>query len=74
MTPQHIRAARAVLKWSIRDLASQTGIAYNTVLRAEAGHRVSPTTMTLIGSALASAGIICVESDKECALFWKDES
>lgn len=40
LTPDACRAARALLKWSVRDLASAAGIAFSTVHLFEKGENV----------------------------------
>ena len=51
MTPEATRAARAILKWSIRKLASEAGLAPITVFTLERGRKVAETTQTKIIAA-----------------------
>ena len=54
-----IRMARALLRWSIADLAEQSGVAVSTIKRAEAVDGEIPTTRPnadAIQRALETAG------------------
>lgn len=59
LTPAQIRGARAMLAWSIDDLAEKSSIHRNTVLRAEKGEATAPT-LASIRLALERAGIIFI--------------
>ena len=37
LTPEALRAARAILGWSLRDLADQTGLSFSTIAKIENG-------------------------------------
>ena len=60
ITTSQIRAARALVRWSATDLASESGIGISTIKRLEVMSGV-PTinisTMVAIQAALESAGI-----------------
>ena len=58
LTVEHVRAARALLKWSQDDLAITAGVAKNTINLWETG-RVRPTdeTKAQVRQALEQAGI-----------------
>src|SRR5688500_5355675 len=58
LTPKHIRAARALLAWSQRDLAKNAGVATSTVADFERGQRtpVANNAQAMRG-ALEAAGI-----------------
>ncbi len=51
LTPEACRAARAILKWSIRELASKAGLAPITVFVLERGDKVAEATQTKIVDA-----------------------
>jgi transcriptional regulator with XRE-family HTH domain len=62
----HIRAARALLRWSASDLARESGVSLSTIHRAEAAD--GETTMTFANSAavrraLENAGVELIEED-----------
>lgn len=54
LTPEANRAARAILKWSVRDLAEKAGIAFSTVHRFEQTGTASETTRQKIVAAFAA--------------------
>jgi transcriptional regulator with XRE-family HTH domain len=54
LTPEACRAARAILKWSVRDLASQAGIAFSTVHLFEKGAAVREESKAKIIAAFAA--------------------
>jgi transcriptional regulator with XRE-family HTH domain len=58
ITPKHVRAARALLAWSQKDLAKAAGVATSTVADFERGHRIPvPNNAQAIRGALQDAGI-----------------
>lgn len=58
LTPRYVRAARALLAWSQRDLAKAAGVATSTVADFERGKRTPVTNnMESIRNALEAAGI-----------------
>src|SRR5277367_5020900 len=58
LTPKHVRAARALLAWSQRDLAKAAGVATSTVADFERGQRTPvANNAQAIRSALEVAGI-----------------
>lgn len=61
ITPAQCRAARAILNWSISDLAAKVGITLVTIQGFET-HRTVPHKLTMRGiiSALTAAGILFV--------------
>lgn len=62
---EQIRAARAVLKWTIDDLSNQADVSVRTIKRIEAANGVPSAnvqTLSAIRSALESAGIEFVGS------------
>jgi transcriptional regulator with XRE-family HTH domain len=54
LTPEANRAARAILKWSVRDLAENAGIAFSTVHRFESTGAATETTKEKIKAAFAA--------------------
>ena len=66
LTPAQSRAARGLLNWSVAMLAEQTGLAINTVRRAESdddGARITSANSDMIRSTLANAGVIFIDAD-----------
>lgn len=51
LTPEANRAARAILKWSVRDLAEQAGVAFSTVHLFEKNGSASDATVKKIMEA-----------------------
>lgn len=60
MTSAQIRAARALLNWTVRDLAEKSGVHRNTVTRAEADERGPGYAVLVIVQTLEAAGVIFV--------------
>ena len=62
LTGTQIRAARALIGWSARDLAGHSAVSWHTVQRAEAARGNTPNIQALklasIQKALESAGVI----------------
>jgi len=63
LTPEANRAARAMLKWSVRDLADNAGIAFSTVHRFEAKGTATLTTKEKIKAAYAAHGVEITNGD-----------
>jgi ribosome-binding protein aMBF1 (putative translation factor) len=58
VTSAQVRMARAALNWSVRDLASATGLHRNTISNIEVGRYVgNQESLKAIESVLRSAGI-----------------
>ncbi|WP_352500058.1 transcriptional regulator [Mesorhizobium sp. M0058] len=57
LTPEANRAARAILKWSVRDLAAKAGIAFTTVHRFEQTGIATETTKAKIVAAYAACDV-----------------
>ncbi len=57
LTPEANRAARAILKWSVRELADHAGVAFSTVHRFEATGLATETTKDKIKAAYALYGV-----------------
>ena len=63
VTREQIKAARAVLDWSARDLAERSGVAANTVSRFENGADALGETLTKLQAVLEAHGIEFVKLD-----------
>lgn len=57
VTPEACRAARAILKWSMRDLAERSGVAWTTINRLEAGATAREATAAKIVAAFEAEGV-----------------
>jgi transcriptional regulator with XRE-family HTH domain len=78
ITSAQIRAARAMLKWSGKDLAARTGLGFSTLMRLESLEGVPSThakTLEVIENTFNKAGIEFVGSPDDgpgVRLFSKD--
>ena len=63
LTPEANRAARAILKWSVRDLAAQAGIAFTTVHRFEKTGTATASTVKKIKAAFATCNVEITNGD-----------
>ncbi len=63
ISSRQIRAARALLDWSQKELANATGISLATIRRIETGFMPRGATTTQIRQCLETAGIEFLESD-----------
>ena len=63
LTPEACRAGRAILKWSVRDLAEQAGIAFSTVHLLERGESVREDTRAKIAAAFAAHDVEIIDAD-----------
>ena len=58
MTPPQIRAARALLNWTVQELAEKVGLDSNTIAKIEAGRYASDAeTLAVIRRGLEAAGV-----------------
>lgn len=57
VTSAQIRAARALLNWTVRDLAERAGVHRNTVTRAETDATGPGHATASIRAALEAAGV-----------------
>jgi transcriptional regulator with XRE-family HTH domain len=57
MTSAQIRAARALLNWTIQELAEKVGVDRNTIAQIEAGRYASDETLVVIRRVLEAAGV-----------------
>jgi transcriptional regulator with XRE-family HTH domain len=66
MRPEQTRMARALLNWSLEDLAAATGIHRNTISNFEIGkYAGDPEKLAAIRRALESCGVIFVDENEE---------
>ncbi len=66
VTGAQLRAARGLLNMSVSDLAERTGLALNTIRRAEATNAEAPITAAncqLLVSTLEAAGVLFIAAD-----------
>lgn len=63
LTPEANRAARAILKWSVRELAEHAGIAFTTVHRFETTGVATETTKDKIKAAYAARNVEITNGD-----------
>jgi DNA-binding XRE family transcriptional regulator len=57
VTSAQVRAARALLNWTVRDLAEKSGVHRNTVTRIETEATTPGHSMAAVQTALESAGV-----------------
>jgi transcriptional regulator with XRE-family HTH domain len=57
VTPEGCRAGRAILKWSMRELAERSGVAWTTINRIEAGSAARDSTAAKIIAAFEAEGV-----------------
>lgn len=63
LTPEACRSGRALLKWSMRDLAARSGVAWTTINRIEAGEAAREATAAKILAAFDAEGVELVTAD-----------
>jgi DNA-binding Xre family transcriptional regulator len=63
LTPEACRAARAILKWSVRDLADEAEIAFSTVHLLEKGRPIRETTKEAIVLAFEKHNVEITNGD-----------
>ncbi len=64
LTPSLCRSARALLGWTVEQLAATSGVGVSTILSYEAGQRVPiRSNYTAMQQALSEAGVIFLEAD-----------
>ena len=66
VTSAQMRAARAILGWTMKDLAARSGVSFSTVRRTEdeeRGAAITNANLKAILSALESAGIEFIEAE-----------
>jgi transcriptional regulator with XRE-family HTH domain len=57
LTPEACKAARALLGWGVRDLASMADVGVVTISRLEAGDPIGDKTKDKIKAAFAKANV-----------------
>lgn len=57
MTPEHVKAARAFLKWNANDLAENSRVGVSTVRVFESGKSIRAGSRQAIYDALVAAGV-----------------
>ena len=60
-----VKMARAALGWGVRDLASNAGVAANTVSRYENGADALGDTLIKIQRALEDAGVTFIDRNED---------
>ncbi|MEM9592446.1 MAG: helix-turn-helix transcriptional regulator [Pseudomonadota bacterium] len=63
LTPEANRAARAILRWSVRELADHAGIAFSTVHSFEKTGNASEATISKIVTAYAENDVEITNGD-----------
>jgi transcriptional regulator with XRE-family HTH domain len=75
ITSGQIRAARALLKWTGKELAETSGVAFSTLMRLETGEGVpgaQAKTLDAIQKAFESAGVEFIGTPEQGAgVRWK---
>ncbi len=74
LTPEANRAARAILKWTVRDLADKAGIAFTTVNRFELSGTATDTTKGKILAAYEVAGVEIIDQGGTGAMLRRSEA
>jgi transcriptional regulator with XRE-family HTH domain len=62
---EQIRAARGLLGWSQRNLASAAGVSLSTLKAFESGRDVRVSALAAIEAALIDAGLLFPEPDRQ---------
>jgi transcriptional regulator with XRE-family HTH domain len=57
LTPEACRAARAILQWSMRDLAERSGVKHTTIHAIENGSKPRAATEAKLVAAFEAAGV-----------------
>jgi transcriptional regulator with XRE-family HTH domain len=63
VTSAQLRAARALMNWTVRDLAEKAGVHRNTVTRAETDQTAHGHAVAQVVHALEAAGVVFVEEN-----------
>jgi transcriptional regulator with XRE-family HTH domain len=64
--------ARSGLRWSLTDLAKQSGVSRRTIARFELGGRVSPKTLITLRKTLETAGAKFIEDEQAVGVVLKE--
>lgn len=62
-TPQACRAARALLQWSVRELAEKAGVGFVAVSAFENGRAMRESNKAKLAAVLAAAGVEILNGD-----------
>lgn len=68
LTGCQLRAARGLLNMSVTEMAERSGLAINTIRRAESVNGAPPITqanITLLGAIFAEAGVEFIDADEK---------
>lgn len=68
LTVAQCRAGRALVGWSIADLAEAAAVGVMTVNRFESGQPIRPASMTKLLEALTSAGVAFIAAREVSAV------
>lgn len=69
VTAEGCRAGRAILKWSMRELAERSDVAWTTINRLEAGASARDATAAKIVAAFAAEGVeLTVDAERTGAV------
>ena len=63
VTSAHVRAARGLLKWTVRDLADKSGVHRNTITKIEADQAKHAPTIAAVVRTLEAAGVEFLNGD-----------
>jgi len=63
VTSAQIRAARGLLKWTVRELADRSGVHRNTITKIEADQAKHGPTIAAVVHALEAAGVEFTNGD-----------
>lgn len=66
VTPAQLRAARGLLNWSVSELSARTGLAMNTVRKAESAKdfmSLYKPNAILLRRTLEEAGVVFIDAD-----------
>ena len=63
LTPKACRAARALLGWGVRDLASQAGVGFDRISAFENDQPIRESTLQKLQEALEGAGVEILNGD-----------
>ena len=68
ITAEQVRGARAMLRWSARRLAEESGLSWPTIQRMEAGRGVPrglSKNLELVQKTLEVAGVVFIDQSEE---------
>lgn len=63
LTPESLRAGRALLKWTMRDLATHSGVSLPTINAAENGRPPRDATRDALIATFAAHGVEILNGD-----------